>query len=115
MNVAAAEAIDFKARYTSLLQRNDQMSKDLDSTKTELASMVGANTSLENMIQQVKHSNESALQKALNNLKGFDEENSRLRASMKDKDNELRLNKEEYAVMITEKDILVKVSIQLTR
>ena len=69
LNVAAAEATDYKARYSSLLDRNNQISEDLDSTKTNLASVMGTNTSLENMVQQLKNSNETALQKASANLK----------------------------------------------
>ena len=109
LNVAAAEATDYKARYSSLLDRNNQISEDLDSTKTNLASVMGTNTSLENMVQQLKNSNETALQKASANLKSLDEENDRLRTSMKDKDRELRVTREETAVMCTEKEILAKV------
>merc|ERR1712146_586242 len=94
LDVANAEAVDYKARYTSLLKRSDQMSADLETARIDLSSLSGTNASLEEMLQQRSSSIEDALEQARSNRKDLELEINSLREILKDKDVQLNRIKE---------------------
>ena len=111
LDVANAEAVDYKARYTSLLKRSDQMSADLETARIDLSSLSGTNASLEEMLQQRSSSIEDALEQARSDRKDLEIEINSLREILKDKDVQLNRTKEDTALLQTEKEIASKVHI----
>ena len=109
LDVANAEAVDYKARYTSLLKRSDQMSADLETARIDLSSLSGTNASLEEMLQQRSSSIEDALEQARSDRKDLEIEINSLREILKDKDVQLNRTKEDTALLQTEKEIASKV------